>query len=81
MVSTGIVPVPVAVKPETPAEPTAVQANVVPATAEVGVNAEVLAPEQMVCESTVLVTVGVGSTLTVYVVAGPGHPLAVGVMV
>ena len=72
---------PVAVNPETPEEPTAVQVNVVPATEEVGVNAEVLAPEHMVCESTVLVTVGIGSTNTVYVLAGPGHPFAVGVMV
>ena len=81
MVCTGIVPLPVAVNPETPEEPVAVQANVVSATAEVGVNAKVLAPEQMVCESTVLVTVGIGSTNTVKVSSGPGHPLAVGVMV
>jgi hypothetical protein len=54
--------VPLEVKPATPAVAVAVQAKVVPATPEVRVTNEVLAPEQMVCVNGELVTVGNGFT-------------------
>ena len=54
--------VPLAVKPETPAVAVAVQAKVVPVTLEVRVTSVVFAPEQMVCDNGVLVTVGKGFT-------------------
>ena len=62
MVCTGMVLVPLAVKPETPAVAVAVQAKVVPATPEVRVTSVVLPPEQMVCDKGELVTVGFGFT-------------------
>ena len=38
-------------------------------------------PEQIVCDDGVATAFGVGLTRTVAVVVGPGHPLAVGVIV
>jgi len=64
IVWTGIVPVPLAAKPVTPAVALAVHAKVVPATLEVSVTRVVLPPEQMVWVSGVLVTAGVGLTST-----------------
>ena len=65
MVCTGIVPVPLAAKPDTPAVAVAVQAKVAPPTSEVRVTSVVLAPEQIVCVNGLLVTVGIGFTVTV----------------
>ena len=64
IVWTGIVLVPLAVKPLTPAVPVAVQAKVAPATLEVKVTKLVELPEQIVCVSGVLLTVGFGLTVT-----------------
>ena len=41
----------------------------------------IVAPEQMVCDDGVATAFGVGFTSTVAVIAAPGHPLAVGVIV
>ena len=65
IVWTGMVPVPLAVKPDTPAVAVAVHAKVAPVTSEVRVTRVVLAPEQMVCVKGVLVTDGFGLTSTV----------------
>ena len=65
IVWTGMVPVPLAVNPDTPAVAVAVHAKVVPVTFDVSVTSVVLPPEQMVCVNGVLVTVGFGLTSTV----------------
>ena len=41
----------------------------------------IVAPEQMVCDAGVATAFGVGFTSTVAVMAAPGQPLAVGVIV
>ena len=73
-------PVPLAVKPDTPAVAVAVHAKVAPATLDVNVTNEVLPPEQIVWVNGELVTVGVGLTITVAVIAAPTQVLAVGVI-
>ena len=72
--------VPLAVNPDTPDDPVAVQAKVAPLTLEVSVTSVVLLPEQMVCDNGVLVTIGVGLTVTVYVNTVPAQPFAEGVI-
>jgi len=62
IVCTGIVLVPLAVKPETPAVAVAVHEKVVPATPEVRVTKAELPPEQIVWVNDELVTVGTGFT-------------------
>jgi hypothetical protein len=57
-----------------------VQAKVVPPVLLLRLMA-VAPPEQMLCEDGVAVTVGAGLTLTVAVIAAPGQPAAVGVIV
>ena len=64
IVWTGIVLVPLAVKPLTPVLPVAVQAKVAPVTLEVKVTKVVALPEQIVCVRGVLLTVGIGLTET-----------------
>jgi hypothetical protein len=59
------VPVPLAVKPETPAVAVAVHAKVAPLILEISVTSVVFDPEQMVCVNGVLVTNGIGFTRTV----------------
>ena len=76
IVCTGMVLVPLAVKPDTPVEALAVHAKVAPATLEVRVTSVVLPPEQMVCVNGELLTVGVGLTVTVTFWV-PEHPFAV----
>ena len=56
---------PLRVKPETPGVAEAVQVKFVPTTSDVSVTKVVLAPEQMVCNNGVLVTVGDGLIKTV----------------
>ena len=60
-----MVPVPEAVKPDTPVVPVAVQAKVAPDTFEVSVTKVVFAPEQIVCVNGLLLTAGAGFTSTV----------------
>ena len=60
-----MVPVPLAVKPDTPAVADAVHAKVVPLTLDVRVTSVVLPPEQIVCVNGKLVTDGFGFTSTV----------------
>jgi hypothetical protein len=62
MACTGIVDVPLVVKPDTPAVPVAVHAKVAPATFDVSVTSVVLPPEHIVCVNGVLLTVGDGLT-------------------
>ena len=65
IVCKGIVLVPFAVKPDTPAVAVAVHAKVVEPTLDVRVTSVVLVPEQMVCVIGELVTAGFGFTSTV----------------
>ena len=65
MVCTGMVLVPLAVNPDTPAVAVAVHAKVAPETLEVSVTSVLLPPEQMVCVNGELLTVGFGLTSTV----------------
>jgi hypothetical protein len=68
----GIVLVPGVVNPEIAGEPVmAVHANVAPLTPEVKVTNEELVPEHTACESGLLVTVGIGFTVTVTVNVEP----------
>ena len=60
-----MVPVPLAVKPDTPAVADDVHAKVVPLTSAVRVTSVVLPPEQIVCVNGELVTDGFGFTSTV----------------
>jgi hypothetical protein len=53
--------VPLDVKPDTPAVAEAVHEKVAPATSDVRVISVLLSPEQMVCDSGELLTVGAGS--------------------
>ena len=64
IVWTGMVPVPLAVNPDTPAVAVAVQAKVAPVTLEVKVTKVVALPEQIVCVRGLLLTVGIGLTVT-----------------
>ena len=65
IVCKGIVLVPFAVKPDTPAVAVAVHAKVAPLTSDVNVTNVVLVPEQIVCDNGELVTAGFGFTRTV----------------
>ncbi len=57
-----------------------VQAKVAPPVVLLMVT-ELVLPEQIDCEDGVAVTVGIGFTVTTAVMAVPGHPPAVGVIV
>lgn len=57
------------------------QLNVVPATGPVNVTGAVGSPLQTVWLGGTGLTVGVGFTVTVAVIDGPGQPLAVGIIV
>jgi hypothetical protein len=60
----------------------AVQLNEVPVTSELKLTTELALPEQIVWLKLMeLRSLGNGSTRTTYVVAGPGHPFAVAIMV
>ena len=75
----GMVPVPLAVKPVRLPLELAIQAKVEPAVVEVGVTAVLVPALHMVCEGIGL-TFGNGFTVIVSFTAGPGQPLAVGVI-
>ena len=79
IVCTGIVPVPLAVNPDTPVVAVAVQVKVAPITLDVRVTSVVLVPEQTVWVIGVLLTVGAGSTVIVTVCGVPAQLPAVDV--
>jgi len=74
-------PLPLAATPATVVKLSLVQLKVVPDTAPDNTIVVIVAPEQMVCDAGAATAFGVGFTNTVAVIDGPGHPLAVGVMV
>ena len=75
-----ILPVPLAGMPVTSGL-SLVQLNTVPATLPVSTIVVIALPEQIVCDEGVATALGVGLTITVAVVEGPGQPFAVGVIV
>ena len=76
-----ILPAPAAAIPVTSAVLFRVQLNVVFATLPLNTIVVMVAPEQIVCAAGVATAFGVGLTKTVAVIAAPGQPLAVGVIV
>ena len=79
-VSVCAMPVPVpALAPDTP-DCTTVHPYVVPATLLLS-DTDDAVPEQIVSDAGVVVTTGVGFTVTTTVIGVPEHPLAVGVIV
>ena len=74
-------PLPLAAMPVTDALLSLVHVKVVPVVLLLNVIAVIVLPEQMVCDTGVLITTGDGFTRTVAVNAAPGQPLADGVMV
>jgi hypothetical protein len=74
-------PLPLAAMPDTSTILSLVQLKVVEATSPERAIVVIALPEQMVCEAGVATAFGVGFTVTVAVIGGPGQPLAVGVMV
>ena len=67
--------------PLIPGVATAVHENVAPPTSEVRITSAVVCPEQMDCDMGMLDTTGEGLTVITWVMAGPGHPPEVGMMV
>jgi len=76
-----ILPAPLAAIPVTDTVLFLVQLKAVPPTLPVNAIVVIVAPEQMVCDDGAATAFGVGFTSTVAVIAVPGQPLAVGVMV
>jgi len=76
-----MLPEPLAAMPVTLAVLLRVQAYVVPLTAPVKTIVLIEVAEQIVCEAGVATAFGVGLTNTVAVIAAPGQPFAVGVIV
>ena len=76
-----ILPVPLAAIPVTVATLFLVQLYTVPATFPVNTIVVIAEPEHIVCEEGVATALGIGLTMIVAVVVGPGQPLAVGVTV
>jgi hypothetical protein len=77
IVWTGIVEVPLAVKPETPAVAVAVQTKVVPVTLDISVTKVVFEPDVIVCVNGEFVTIGVaGCALMVTIVPAELQPPA-----
>src|ERR1043165_7141427 len=73
IVCTGIVLVPLAVNPLTPAVAVAVHVKVAPARFDVSVTNVLFPPEQMVCVNGEFVTVGEGFTVIVKLLGVPGQ--------
>ena len=76
-----ILPAPLAAIPVTETVLSLVQLNVVPLTLPDNTIVVIALAEQMVCDAGVATAFGVGFTNTVAVIAAPGQPLAVGVIV
>src|SRR6266404_3012835 len=76
-----ILPAPLAAMPVTVTVLSLVQLKVVPATLPDNTIVVIVEPEQTVCDDGVATAFGVGFTNTVAVIAAPGQPLAVGVIV
>jgi len=76
-----ISPLPLAAIPVTVAKLSLVQSKVVPATLPVRTIVVIGLAEQTVCAAGVAIASGVGFTVMVKVIGGPGQPLAVGVTV
>ena len=74
-------PLPLAAIPVTATILSLVQLKFVPLTAPVNTIVVIVASEQMVCDGGVATAFGVGFTSTVAVIAAPGQPLAIGVIV
>ena len=80
-VCAGIWEVPLNANPVMGEAVEAVQVKVVPVTVAVRFTAALVCPEQIVCSSGQLVTVGLGFTVMACVVEFPGHPWKAEVMV
>ena len=73
-VCAGILSLPLVAKPVIGALVEAVQVKVVPITVAVRFTGVLVLPEQRVCSSGQLVTVGLGLMVTAWVVVDPGQP-------
>jgi hypothetical protein len=76
-----ILPLPEFAIPVTLTELFLAQLNTVPLTLPVNAIVVIALPEQTVCDDGAATALGVGFTTTVAVIAAPGQPLAVGVIV